>query len=155
MKRVKLAPTPRSNATNAYELLNDVCRVVLEEPKRAYMTTYISAFQDPSTAKIGGPACGTVGCIAGWVGILKRPRGAQNGDDVRGYDESGCRNTMDERAEGLLGLSTDDLFTSDLYDTAGATTEYTYGTRDYARAVVRKIRAFQKQHRAQLLAKAV
>jgi|SRR5579859_2543571 len=154
----RLKATPRSKAKNAYELLNDVCRVVLDEPKRVHMDAYITAFQNPGrvACEIGdGPACGTVGCIGGWVAILKR----------RPHVDLSTTLSISNIAANLLtdeeGVLKDivrypgSLFSDSLFDKHGDQQDYKYGTREYARAVVRKIRAFQKRHKAALLAKAV
>jgi hypothetical protein len=59
-------PTPISVATNAYELLGDVAEAILREPKRFDFGNWLEHIP----AEHGGPACGTVGCIAGWAVVL-------------------------------------------------------------------------------------
>jgi hypothetical protein len=58
---------PRSNATTALELLEDVKQVILDEPRRAnmnyHLNTKASFYKNP-------PSCGTVGCFVGWVCVL-------------------------------------------------------------------------------------
>lgn len=73
---------PHSEAANAYDLLSDVIRVVEEEPRRLYMNQWLiigvrmdsvgEIWLDGSRDTMKPPACGTVGCIAGWVTLLKR-----------------------------------------------------------------------------------
>lgn len=68
-----LQPIPLSKAKTAYGLLRDVQRVILAEPKRANMGTFAtdaSDYFDGDTSL--APACGTVGCFAGWVNVLSK-----------------------------------------------------------------------------------
>lgn len=73
------APMPESHATNAYDLLSDVIRVIQEEPKRLLMDDWLVQPDrhyswTACVAKLGGPpACGTIGCVAGWVVVLAAP----------------------------------------------------------------------------------
>lgn len=76
---------PKSDATNAYDLLTDVIQAILEEPKRFCMLSWRMTkgaelfnelqFTDPDggasrTHTVTYPRCGTVGCIAGWIYTL-------------------------------------------------------------------------------------
>jgi hypothetical protein len=74
MTRLKLEPVPRSTATTAYGLLGDVIEAIRQEPARLDMSDWITHFHEKSIAvpEEGGPACGTVACIAGWAVILAR-----------------------------------------------------------------------------------
>ena len=70
---------PRSKATNAYDLLNDVARAITEEPRRINMRWWTFFFQGEALNNWANqlhqedlPACGTVGCIAGWCCFLTR-----------------------------------------------------------------------------------
>jgi hypothetical protein len=65
MARLKLIPLSR--AKTAYGLVQDVKRAILSEPKRANM----GVIEDTFKPEHGGPACGTVGCFAGWVCLLR------------------------------------------------------------------------------------
>jgi hypothetical protein len=56
-----------SKAKTAYGLLRDVQKAVREEPRRANMGTFTDKV-DPEA--YNAPACGTVGCVAGWISIL-------------------------------------------------------------------------------------
>lgn len=57
----------RSKATNAYDLVTDVIAAVLQEPRRLNMGFYLS----DTTGENDSPACGTVGCFAGWAIVLR------------------------------------------------------------------------------------
>lgn len=52
------------------KLLREVAEHILEEPKRFQMETFISRDMDFFRRRHIAPACGTVGCIAGWTCIL-------------------------------------------------------------------------------------
>lgn len=58
---------PLSKAKTAWGLLLDVKKAIRSEPKRANMSVYC----DKLAPQHGGPACGTVGCFAGWVMLLR------------------------------------------------------------------------------------
>ncbi len=79
---VRWAAAPRSKAKNAYDLLDDVCKVILEEPKRYdqgdWIVSIASDYSTPAAAvkcqtPYPIPACGTIGCVAGWTALLARP----------------------------------------------------------------------------------
>lgn len=79
-----MKPIPRSKAKTVLGLLKDVKRVILEEPKRANM----GVFYKEISPSYGGPACGTVGCFAGWVCLMatgKMGDGPKAGE-ILGYD---------------------------------------------------------------------
>jgi hypothetical protein len=140
---------PRSKAKNAYDLLSEVARLILAEPKRYAQEFYLSHGMPngkPNSAALAGyPACGTVGCVAGWVTTLKATT------------ESPFLHTG-QKAENILGLSTNQA--GELFD-ASALYGVTDGdipppqTRAYAKLGAKHIRLFQRRYRAQLKAKAV
>lgn len=128
---------PKSTATNAYELLDEIKALALEEPKRIDMNNWRLSDGDvfPALTRRGYPACGTVGCIGGWVEVL-----------------SGCR---PNGAEGILGLSSaqsNELF----WDPALITHGKSHGqTAKHARLTVQHIARFQAKYESQLKAKAL
>lgn len=135
MRKTKRA-MPKSTATNAHELLSEIAALAVEEPKRIAMGAWLAR----SKAKLAGyfrfdekehemPACNTVGCIGGWTEALKPRQGSAS------------------RILGLDACQTNVLF----YDRRLCEAP-NQQTRGHARAVVRHIRAFQKQYRDQLLA---
>jgi hypothetical protein len=132
---MKAQPIPRSQATTAYDLLSDVVAVVLAEPKRLRMA--VPLWLDVRKLLDDAPACGTVGCVAGWTVMLK--------DRPSNVDFSVC-----ERAGDILGLT--ERQQMELF--------YTFpkaagGTTRHAKEEVRLIRKFQKKYARQLKAKAV
>lgn len=133
---------PKSRAKTAYGLLGEIARLALAEPKRIRMAWWLT---DPGAMpEDKRPACGTVGCIGGWVLTLKGTR-AQQRDALRGaVTDAG------DNAAAILGLKESQahaLFDPFVRGRAGTVTQ--------ARAVAARIRRFQKQYAAQLKAKAV
>lgn len=129
---------PKSKAKTAYGLLSEVIAVVLAEPKRLRMSIPLSrgaeSFYQISPGEM--PACGTVGCVAGWAVVLR---------------DATIEGNVTRTARGLLGLDerqADELFFE--WDE-----EHSDGTEAQARSEARLIRKFQKKYRAQLLAKKV
>jgi hypothetical protein len=134
----RLKPLPRSRAKTAYDLVSDVIRAILAEPKRVDMGVY----RDKRLPEDGGPACGTVACFAGWVNILAGNHGPWGDID----------------AEITLGVDLN-------YYTAGEDGWYVFnaggggdikgrvGTKQYAYSVVKRIRKFQRINAKALKAK--
>lgn len=146
----KLKALPRSRAKTAYGLVSDVIRAVLDEPKRADMGTFIGSLPP----EIGGPACGTVGCFAGWVAIL----GRRQGETPPTYHQ--CRGN----ATNLLGNDINyhtatggsDDYPDDenyVFNGGGPDIKGNAGTVRYARSVAARIRKFQKINAVALKAK--
>ena len=131
----------RSNATNAYDLMTDIAAYILEEPKRIWMGFWMvqgnEAIRDALDKT--GPACGTVGCIAGNTCLLtgRIPRSQHN---------------VWPRATQILSGKNGEL-ESDL-DTLFLDTKVParYGTKRYAQIVASRIREFQYDHEADLRA---
>lgn len=138
---------PRSKAKTAYGLLSEVARLILEEPKCYNQRTWVCLVTDgfPSPAEF--PACGTIGCVAGWVTTLKIP------DKVAATTRygGGRSKLVMYQAQDILGL--DSLQNEELFDGDAARGEPC--TRQYARSGASHIRRFQRKYRAQLLAKKV
>jgi len=140
-----LTPVPRYTGRTVLGLLNAVKRAIREEPKRVDM----SLFCDTRSKSDGGPACGTVGCFAGWVAILgRRPNEIANPyDRPNAYSPRGT-------AVQLLGPNLKYSFSgyhpvygSVSYDVfnAGSGDDCRYhvqGTPEYAEAVCARIDRF-------------
>jgi hypothetical protein len=66
---------PKSTAKTAYRLLTEIRGLILAEPKRYNQSRFIARANGVGLAdthtELGFPACGTVGCVAGWVATLK------------------------------------------------------------------------------------
>lgn len=136
---------PKSRAKTAYGLLSAVCRLILDEPKRYDQSSFIirrdgaGGALSHHHASRGVPACGTVGCVAGWVATLKHPK-------PFGYGETSYI------AKRILGLSDSAAF--HLFD-GGACSNTRLQTKQHAKAGVAHIRRFLKEHARQLKAKRV
>lgn len=128
---------PKSRAKTAYGLLSEIRALILAEPKRYDQTTFIARENDAWSFVLGlkMPACGTVGCVAGWVATLKGPRDFS-------YEDASMI------AEDILGVPCHDLFN-------GGAVKQRPQTAAHAKAGAHHIAKFQKEHRAQLLAKKV
>lgn len=130
----------RSNATNAYDLMSDIRKYITEEPKRIWMADWITEGHSEIKATFGvkGPACGTVGCIAGNTVVLT---GADTGRDI-------CTAALDTLSGNNHKLR-DRLHYNVFLDVeVGAR----YGSKRYAQIVSKRIRDFQKEHEDELRA---
>lgn len=77
------------------ELLQRIKAHILEEPKRYFQQIYGSRVAPEN----GGPACGTVACLAGWAVILSGEELFQDYDGV-----SLVRGDVERRAYQLTGI---------------------------------------------------
>lgn len=126
--------------TTAYDLLTKVCEVITEEPKRYNQGRWLRRERGRSA-----PACGTVGCVAGWCVALV---------DSTVIDDR--RAPIGDRAMNILGIDEDqrmELFAGDAV--ADFPLIQGQGGHLYARAGVRHIRRFQEKYAEQLKAKVV
>lgn len=133
----KKAAMPKSKAKTAYGLLSEIRQIILDEPKR-YDQRYTLTIGAACEIGYGfeAPACGTVGCVAGWTVALRGRR--RNGG-------------VCARAARILGLSEQQGY--DLFDA------YAAGRRDdvwsHAERGAQHIAKFQEKYAAQLKAKRV
>jgi hypothetical protein len=133
---------PKTRAKTAYELLGEIRRVILAVPAR-YAQSEVLYRLKPGTpihvpdgyasALIRVPACGTVGCRAGWAVELTRVR-----------TQGGVMDTA-QRLLGLTRAQAAPFF-------RGSAVAGRPGTRAHAQAGARGITAFMRAHRAQLQA---
>jgi hypothetical protein len=133
-----------STATNAYDLLTDVIAYMLEEPKRIYMQDWLIRDMDAikDVFNFDGPACGTVGCIAGNTVVLSK------GKEIRGSVEHVALRT-------LAGYENDDLWQDLRRLFLNIDVDARYGTKKYAQIVAKRIRAFQRLWKPDLQAVAI
>lgn len=141
MTTPKLKPLPRARAKTALGLVQFVRRVILAEPKRVDMS--IVAVKLPPD--LGGPACGWVGCLAGWIALSA------------GYkDMPSGRHLI--RAQQLLGprikycILDDSLGNNHVFNGGGgdACAGTDSQTSEHAEAVASRIDHFVKVNGAQL-----
>jgi hypothetical protein len=129
---------PKSKAKTAYGLLSEVRKLILEEPLRYNQACFIERRKDWESSHLSMPhfaACGTMGCVAGWVATLKHP------------DEFSYCETSRLAAE-ILGLTSDqeDL----LFD--GEAAKGREQTLAHAKSGAAHIARFQKKYEKQLKA---
>lgn len=142
------AKLPTSKAKTAYGLLSAVRKLILAEPLRYNQARYIARTDGKHHADNPSdgwqqwvkplPACGTAGCVAGWVATLKR------GDRFSYKQTQGI-------AARILGLNSDQ--SEELF--GGGAVGGTPQTKSHAKAGARHIAAFQEKYATQLKAKAV
>jgi hypothetical protein len=127
---------PRSKAKNAYELLSEISELIMDEPKRYDQHCWL----DTEGGHAKQPDCGTVGCIAGWIVILRAKRLPSSMSGIQ------------ERATRILGLKDDQTW--DLFhgNACGYTKEQ---TQAHARRGAQHIKDFQTAYKEQLLRKRV
>lgn len=146
-----LMPIPVSRAKTAWGLLQSVKRAILADPRRADMRIFLD--QPVTGIK---PACGTVGCFAGWVGLLAGvPYTAVS--DIHGITVS---DVNDITAISILGSNlnyytvgpenSDYVFNSGDGDACKTTSPRTVA---HARAVVARIKRFMQVNKAKLKAR--
>lgn len=167
-----LAPLPRSRATTAWGLLQDVKRVMRKEPKRVDMNSYVAqlknraylfkpgradTYDDPTDLQrqqqrvlAQFPACGTTGCFAGWVCVLAgKPEASASADCAKSILGRGCQYTLG-RAPGVPSYSA----TEEVFDDGGTLpTTAVAGTPKYAEAVCARIDRFMAVNEKKLKAK--
>lgn len=139
---------PKSRAKTAFGLLSEIRRLILAEPKRYNQERYIARVGgrndadeiDPEIYPKGAPACGTVGCVAGWVATLK------HGDAFAYLETAG----MAAASLGLTHIQAGELFGGDALDQliGNACPQ----TKAYAQAGAAHIARFQKKYAQQLKA---
>jgi len=137
---------PKSKAKTAYGLLSEIRKLILEEPKRYDQTNVLRVGSD-ATAKYHSltPACGTVGCVAGWVCVLT------GNQMLTGWD-------VLDKADEVLGLTDAGIPEMRLFgeERAGSRdNESQSSIRAHAARGAAHIAEFQKKYAAQLKAKRV
>lgn len=137
-------PVIRQKRITAKDLLLRIKAIVAEEPKRLDMRWWVSRWRGrklPSAYfKAKEPACGTVGCIAGWGAILLRDSAS-----IRAPQKAGSLMTV------LVGFdcpcscggASCERMAGGLFD---AQTESRPGTRAHAREVGKRIRDYVTAH---------
>ena len=142
---MKLQSIPKSRAKTAYGLLSEVKRLIVEEPKRYNQGIDIRSANDSGRPLENFPACGMIGCVAGWVVVIKCER------ILPTYQ-------IAEKATKILGLrpeQADELMDSCALEDYTKKELPTEGTRAYAKLGARHITRFQKKYARQLKAKRV
>lgn len=165
----------RSDATNAYDLLTDVAKAIREDPLKYDQNRWISRSKETFDQVLGvgvEPACGTIGCRAGWIAQLGTSPEQIDAALARHEDPYGDGDTpfnnsygieMKSIAESLLGVTDRDPFFGDLqrlFDTGNlrfGQPEEEWGddvplpgTPEYAEAGARGIEYFRDRYEERL-----
>lgn len=140
---MKLAPLPRSKAKTAFGLLSEIRKIILAEPKRYNQHDTLRTTVSPRDG-VGEiyPSCGTIGCVGGWVWVLKHPRLARR--------PTGKYVDFLEAAREILGLDrrqSGRLFDGDAAGELGWALE---SRREHAKRGAAHIAKFQARNAAQL-----
>ena len=137
---------PHSHATTSWELLEDVVKTIDQEPKRFDWAIWTNTDADYYLPAQDAPACGTTGCIAGWVNLLTAS------------DERGVRSPWDARSWFPRELATE---LSALFLGMG---DYSHGPlergrgetcTEYVARGLSAIRAFMEKHEEALKAHSI
>jgi hypothetical protein len=163
---------PRTNATNAYDLLTDVITCIENEPRRLSMDHWfvrgrqlVGLLTDADLSPDDGPACDTAGCVAGWIVMLTTPTDRINFSEGA-VQAGGAMRSASRYASSLLGtVLTGALFAPNVidYGTADPDDEddqdqwptLHYAEAGYNDAVIKRIKDFQHDHREALRAKPI
>lgn len=146
----KKTSVPKTRAKTAYGLLSAIRRLILAEPKCYDQEIYINrAGQENFSPADEYPFCNTVGCVAGWVVMLRHPH------------TTAKYNQIASRAKHILKLSggaATELFHASAAfkpDPSSRTGQYRRTdpqTPEHARYGAAHIAKFQRKYRTQLLA---
>lgn len=136
----KLIPTSKAN--NGYDLCLEVIDAMLEEPKRVDMGYFclLVGEGEPNSVPLSPdrvPACGTVGCFAGWVSVIAFNRTVANS-----HARDLAKKVLGER---LTYYFMDTTRCRHHYFNAGngdGISNLPAGSPEYAIAVVQRIRRF-------------
>lgn len=145
----------RSDATNAYDLLADVCQAIREEPARYNQETWLEQDEDEirdilvdAGGKVKPPACGTMACRAGWIATLS---GAKGGTEKSAVNILGCNGYYSERQDFELDVGA--LFSADaVIDECGLLHPPEIGTPEYAEIGARGVERFMARWESRLRA---
>lgn len=124
------------------ELFDKVKKAITEEPKRLNIWDWQSRGYPEPVA----PACGTVGCIAGWADILNRTEGNTDPEVIRGIELSTFTYEEGRKALGLTHEQADYLFdpASWPHDLEWKVGKTKAGSYDQSKVVCEAIDAFLK-----------
>jgi hypothetical protein len=150
MRTKKLQVIPVSRAKTALGLILAVKKAILADPKRVDMGTVVEDSTNPDHY-FGHqkPACGTVGCFAGWIGVLAKGR------------EWSLNGNVFSQVEALLGpgirfdfMGDDGIYHNVFNAGAGDTcNHFASGTKKHAIAVGKRIDGFIQRNREALKAR--
>ncbi len=122
--------------TTAYTFLTVVLpKVILAEPKRMRMGTWISSRYDGEDDEDVYPACGTIGCIGGWTELM-------TGHNRSAAKVLGIDFVIDPKSQDYLDTI--------LFEDHKLMRSPAQGTLSHAKAVVAHMRRFARKHEKRL-----
>lgn len=125
MKTSQAKPLPYTRSKDPVVILEHVMQAILDEPKRYNQVAWLEKPSDGIRNESAFPACGTIGCVAGWTCVV-----------------SGLRPTngiaVEVKARKILGGDTGMLF-------SGGAVEGDPGTRVHAKNGVLHILNWMKE----------
>jgi len=151
---VKFELIPKSKAKTSWGLLRDVRKAMLAEPRRVDMITFVRDLDSyewmMESRSRPQPACGTQGCIAGWMHLVTSTE----------VGKARSRSLAQQRAFQLLPESVHEDAARLFYDHHDEKGKFPYpwpasipaGTPAYAKAVVRNLDKFMRKHERALRA---
>lgn len=152
---------PHSRALNSWDLLEDVKKAILEEPRRVHMGVFNIMEEDENGSVLEGfdpllysgvirlPVCGTAGCISGWMNLLV----ATSLENIRAGDD-GEEYSLEELLPSIAYEEAKDLFWgSGVYTWPdNMIPPHKQGTISYAKEVVKQITMFMHIYEKELKA---
>ena len=132
---------------SAYKLLDKILDVVRKEPRRLRMSGWgATAAHDPTGEypdnKQMQPACGTVGCLAGWAVTLMRDPKKANVNDRESWGGAAVGAAL------LLGFNGP----NEVGGLFSGVTKTKDGTAAHVKEVALRVRKFQEDHKKRLKA---
>jgi len=154
----KFRPIPLSKATNAYDLMKDVCRDILRAPRRIRMGTVQSLQGDPHGSLPDNfyAGCGAAGCAAGWVAFERgvKTRETDTAERILGKDLHYNTVCSDESLPLLKGRGWGHDNSYVFNAGVGDVVAHTYqGTKEHAEAVVERLKRFMQINEVALKAR--
>lgn len=162
---MRVKALPRSKAKTAYDLIGELITEILAEPARLYMDNWVVSYKNrvfmrfyggwtsDKTAALNngydnmldakGPACGTVGCAAGWICLLRGDVPAIDVvDNHRAFEHLFGQPYLFPSRRPPVVSALDDIFHS---SPSGE-----YGTKKYVNGVVKRLRDYRKEFATEL-----
>lgn len=136
--KVKEILPPRTRAKTPIAILKAVVKAIRAEPRRYDQGDWLDVWKPGDDVRRGWPkpatmpTCGTVGCVAGWVATLTRPK----------RERYPRHSTVLKRA--IRALRLEDWQAGELFE--GQAVAGTPGTAAYVEAGVQHIEAFMRKH---------
>lgn len=149
-----LKPTPRitKNVITVGELFRAVRAAVLEEPRRADLGSWVRMFRGVKLRpkRYAKPACGTAGCLAGWMAIMLRPGNiaGQRIDNTLSFGRGWLEGLIGYESESIARRTVGSLFDARPVPEFGESDDTfgTPGTKLHAVTIARRIDLYLAQH---------